>query len=293
MSFFDKLKEGLHKTKIAFGFTKVDDNLLEELEEQLIMADVGLETSEEIVKSLRTSIKSKGIEDAELVKNEIKDILKDIFKDNDSKLHIENSPSVILMVGVNGAGKTTSIGKIASKLTQSGKKVLIAAGDTFRAAAVEQLEVWAQRANADIVKGKENEDPSSVIFAACDKAKNENYDVLICDTAGRLQNKKYLMDELEKMKRVIDRELPESSKETILVLDGSTGQNAISQVNSFSECTGITGLIVTKLDGTAKGGVIIRLVKENNIPIKFIGVGEKIDDMEEFNSEEFINAIIS
>jgi fused signal recognition particle receptor len=293
MSFFDKLKEGLHKTKIAFGFTKVDDNLLEELEEQLIMADVGLETSEEIVKSLRTSIKSKGIEDAELVKNEIKDILKDIFKDNDSKLHIENSPSVILMVGVNGAGKTTSIGKIASKLTQSGKKVLIAAGDTFRAAAVEQLEVWAQRANADIVKGKENEDPSSVIFAACDKAKNENYDVLICDTAGRLQNKKYLMDELEKMKRVIDRELPDSSKETILVLDGSTGQNAISQVNSFSECTGITGLIVTKLDGTAKGGVIIRLVKENNIPIKFIGVGEKIDDMEEFNSEEFINAIIS
>ena len=293
MSFFDKLIQGLHKTKIAFGFTKVDDNLLEELEEQLIMADVGLETSEEIVKNLRTSIKSKGIEDADAVKNEIKEILKDIFKDNDSKLHIETSPSVILMVGVNGAGKTTSIGKIASKLTQSGKKVLIAAGDTFRAAAVEQLEVWAQRANADIVKGKENEDPSSVIFAACDKAKNENYDVLICDTAGRLQNKKYLMDELEKMKRVIDRELPESSKETILVLDGSTGQNAISQVNSFSECTGITGLIVTKLDGTAKGGVIIRLVKENNIPIKFIGVGEKIDDMEEFNSEEFINAIIS
>jgi fused signal recognition particle receptor len=293
MSFFDKLKQGLHKTKIAFGFTKVDDNLLEELEEQLIMADVGLETSEEIVKNLRTSIKSKGIEDADAVKNEIKEILKDIFKDNDSKLHIENSPSVILMVGVNGAGKTTSIGKIASKLTQSGKKVLIAAGDTFRAAAVEQLEVWAQRANADIVKGKENEDPSSVIFAACDKAKNENYDVLICDTAGRLQNKKYLMDELEKMKRVIDRELPDSSKETILVLDGSTGQNAISQVNSFSECTGITGLIITKLDGTAKGGVIIRLVKENNIPIKFIGVGEKIDDMEEFNSEEFINAIIS
>lgn len=293
MSFFDKLKEGLHKTKIAFGFTKVDDNLLEELEEQLIMADVGLETSEEIVSTLRSTIKSKGIEDAELVKNEIKEILKNIFKDNDSKLHIENSPSVILMVGVNGAGKTTSIGKIASKLTQSGKKVLIAAGDTFRAAAVEQLEVWAQRANADIVKGKENEDPSSVIFAACDKAKNENYDVLICDTAGRLQNKKYLMDELEKMKRVIDRELPDSSKETILVLDGSTGQNAISQVNSFSECTGITGLIVTKLDGTAKGGVIIRLVKENNIPIKFIGVGEKIDDMEEFNSEEFINAIIS
>jgi len=293
MSFFDKLKQGLHKTKIAFGFTKVDDNLLEELEEQLIMADVGLETSEEIVKTLRTSIKSKGIEDAELVKKEIKEILKDIFKDNDSKLHLENTPSVLLMVGVNGAGKTTSIGKIASKLTKSGKKVLIAAGDTFRAAAVEQLEVWAQRAGADIIKGKENEDPSSVIFAACDKAKNENYDVLICDTAGRLQNKKYLMDELEKMKRVIDRELPESSKETILVLDGSTGQNAISQVNSFSECTGITGLIITKLDGTAKGGVIIRLVKENNIPIKFIGVGEKIDDMEEFNSEEFINAIIS
>jgi len=292
MGFFDKLKNGLQKTRITFGFTKVDDNLLEELEEQLVMADVGLETSEKIIANLREKIKKQGIEDAEKVKEELKNELNDLFKDNDSKLHIENAPAVILMVGVNGAGKTTSIGKIASKLRAQNKKVLVAAGDTFRAAAVEQLEEWAKRAGCDIIRGKENEDPSSVIFSACSKAKNENYDVLICDTAGRLQNKKYLMDELEKMKRVIDRELPDSSKETILVLDASVGQNAISQVESFKECTGITGLIVTKLDGTAKGGIVIRLIQEHGISVKYIGVGEKIDDMEEFNSEEFVDAII-
>ena len=192
----------------------------------------------------------------------------------------------------NGAGKTTSIGKIASKMRKEGKRVLIAAGDTFRAAAVEQLEEWARRAGCDVVKGKENQDPSSVIFDACKKAKEENYDVLICDTAGRLQNKKYLMDELKKMKKIIDREMEQSSKETILVLDGSVGQNAISQVESFKECTGLTGLIITKLDGTGKGGIVIRLYDENKIPIKFIGVGEKIDDMEVFDSKDFINAII-
>lgn len=291
MGFFDKLKKGLEKTRISLGFTKVDESLMEELEESLIMADVGAETSEEIISNLKDKIKKEKIEDAELVKEELKNEITKIFDECDSSLNIENTPAVILMVGVNGAGKTTSIGKIANKFIREGKKVIIAAGDTFRAAATEQLEEWANRAGCEIVKGNEGQDPSSVIFDACKKAKEENADILICDTAGRLQNKKYLMDELEKMKKVIDREMPNSSKETILVLDGSIGQNAISQVNSFKECTGLTGLIITKLDGTAKGGIVIRLVKENRIPIKFIGIGEQIDDMEAFNSEEFVNAI--
>ena len=271
---------------------KVDEGLMDELEENLIMRDCGMEVTEEIISELKSDIKKNKITDSNEVKNDLKRILTDIFKENDSTLHIENKPAVILMVGVNGAGKTTSIGKIAYKLKKQGKKVVIAAGDTFRAAAVEQLEEWAKRADVQIVKGKENQDPSSVIFDACKVAKEEEADVLICDTAGRLQNKKYLMDELQKMKKVIDRELPSSSKETILVLDASTGQNAISQLESFKECTGVTGLIITKLDGTAKGGVVIRLEKEFNIPIKYIGVGEQIDDMQEFNSEEFVNAVI-
>lgn len=293
MGFFDKLKKGLEKSKITFGFQKVDEELLDTLEEELIMSDVGLETSEEIISNLKDKIKKDRITDTEDVKSELKRELVNIFDGMDSKLDLNNKPAVILMVGVNGAGKTTSIGKIASKLKKDGKKVLIAAGDTFRAAAVEQLEEWSKRAECEIIKGKESADPSSVIFDACKKAKDENYDVLICDTAGRLQNKSYLMDELKKMKKVIDRELPDSSKETILVLDGSIGQNAISQVESFKDCTGLSGLIITKLDGTAKGGIVIRLFKENRIPIKYIGVGEQIDDMEEFNSVEFVEAIIS
>ena len=293
MGFFDKLKKGLEKSKITFGFNKVDEELLETLEEELIMADVGLETSEEIISNLKEKIKKEKITETDEVKNELKNELMNIFSETNPSLNLNSTPAVILMVGVNGAGKTTSIGKIASKLKSEGKKVLIAAGDTFRAAAVEQLEEWAKRAECDIVTGKEAADPSSVIYDACRKAKEENADVLICDTAGRLQNKSNLMDELKKMKKVIDRELPDSSKEIILVLDGSIGQNAISQVESFKECTGLTGLIITKLDGTAKGGIVIRLVKENNIPIKFIGVGEQIDDMEVFDGEEFVNAIIS
>ena len=292
MGFFDKLKQGLSKTKISFGINKVDESLLEELEESLIMADVGFDTTEEIISNLREKIKKENIKETEEVKTALREELKDIFKDLDQNLNLSNKPAVILMVGVNGSGKTTSIGKIANKYIKEGKKVLIAAGDTFRAAAVEQLEVWANRAGAEIVKGKEKEDPSSVIFSACRKAKEINADILICDTAGRLQNKKYLMDELEKMKKVIDRELPDSSKEILLVLDGSTGQNAISQANSFKETTGITGLVLTKLDGTAKGGIVIRLAKEEKLPVKFIGVGESIDDMEAFNSIDFINAII-
>ena len=292
MGFFDKLKQGLAKTKQVFSFTKVDENLLDELEEKLVIADVGMETTEKIINNLRTRIRKENLKEADEVKNALREEIEEIFKDNKPELDLENKPAVILMVGVNGAGKTTSIGKIANNLKKEGKKVIIASGDTFRAAATEQLEVWANRAGCELVKGNEGSDPASVIFDAIKVAKEKNADVLICDTAGRLHNKKYLMDELEKIKRVIDRELPDSSKEILLVLDASTGQNAISQVKAFKETTGVTGLVLTKLDGTAKGGVVIRIVEENKIPIKYIGVGEKIDDMEVFNSKDFINAII-
>ena len=292
MGFFDKLKQGLAKTKQVFSFTKVDENLLDELEEKLIIADVGMETTEKIISNLRTRIKKENLKEAEQVKQALREEIEEIFKDNNPELDLTNKPAVILMVGVNGAGKTTSIGKIANNLIKQGKKVIIASGDTFRAAATEQLEVWANRAGAELVKGPEGIDPASVIFDSIKVAKEKNADVLICDTAGRLQNKKYLMDELEKIKRVIDRELPNSSKEVLLVLDASTGQNAISQVKSFTETTGVTGLVLTKLDGTAKGGVVIGIVDENKIPIKYIGVGEQIEDMEVFNSKDFIDAII-
>ena len=292
MGFFDKLKQGLAKTKQVFSFTKVDENLLDELEEKLVIADVGMETTEKIINNLRTRIKKENLKEADEVKNALREEIEEIFKDNKPELDLSSKPAVILMVGVNGAGKTTSIGKIANNLKKEGKKVIIASGDTFRAAATEQLEVWANRAGCELVKGNEGVDPASVILDSIKVAKEKNADVLICDTAGRLQNKKYLMDELEKIKRVIDRELPNSSKEILLVLDASTGQNAISQVKAFKETTGVTGLVLTKLDGTAKGGVVIGIVDENKIPIKYIGVGEQIDDMEVFNSKDFINAII-
>ena len=292
MGFFDKLKQSLEKTKIALGITKVDENLLEELEEKLIMSDVGMTATNEIIEELRTRIKQDKIVESDKVVEILKEQLEKILTKEDNKINLEKSPAAILMVGVNGAGKTTSIGKIANRLRLQGKKVLVVAADTYRAAAVEQVEEWAKRANVDIIKGQENADPSSVIFTGCKKAKDENYDVVICDTAGRLQSKKSLMDELEKMNKVIDRELPNSSKETLLVLDGSTGQNAISQLKAFKEATGVTGVIITKLDGTSKGGVIIKLAKDENIAIKFIGIGEKIDDMEEFNERDFVNAII-
>ena len=292
MGFFDKLKQSLEKTKIALGIKKVDENLLEELEEKLIMSDVGMTATNEIIEELRTRIKQDKIVESDKVVEILKEQLEKILTKEDNKLNLETSPAAILMVGVNGAGKTTSIGKIANRLRLQGKKVLVVAADTYRAAAVEQVEEWAKRANVDIIKGQENADPSSVIFTGCKKAKDENYDVVICDTAGRLQSKKSLMDELEKMNKVIDRELPNSSKETLLVLDGSTGQNAISQLKAFKEATGVTGVIITKLDGTSKGGVIIKLAKDENIAIKFIGIGEKIDDMEEFNARDFVNAII-
>ena len=292
MGFFDKLKQSLEKTKIALGITKVDENLLEELEEKLIMSDVGMTATDEIMRELKTRIKQDKIVDSQKVIEILKEQLEKILTKENNKINLEKSPAAILMVGVNGAGKTTSIGKIANRLRLQGKKVLVVAADTYRAAAVEQVEEWAKRANVDIIKGQENADPSSVIFMGCKKAKDENYDVVICDTAGRLQSKKSLMDELEKMNKVIDRELTNSSKETLLVLDGSTGQNAISQLKAFREATGVTGVIITKLDGTSKGGVIIKLAKDENVAIKFIGIGEKIDDMEEFNARDFVNAII-
>ena len=301
MGFFSKLKEGLSKTKSSFNdkinnvfsaFRKVDEELLEELEEALIMSDIGVETSVKIIQNLRSRIKKEKIEDEETVKQALREEIIKIFDEVDSDLHIESKPSVILVVGVNGVGKTTSIGKIANRLKQDGKKVVIAAADTFRAAAVEQLEVWANRSGCEIVKREEGSDPASVVYDAIKKTKEQNADVLICDTAGRLHNKKYLMDELEKIKRVIDKELPDNSKEILMVLDACTGQNAISQVKAFKETVDITGIILTKLDGTAKGGAVIGIVSENKMPVKFIGVGEQIDDMEKFNKEDFVNAII-
>ena len=301
MGFFDKLKQGLSKTKTSFEekmnnvfstFRKVDEELLEELEEILIMCDVGVETSTKIIGNLRERIKKEKLEDAEDVKQALREEIKEIFDSVDNSLHLETIPSVILVVGVNGVGKTTSIGKMANRLKQDGKKVVVAAADTFRAAAVEQLEIWANRAGCDIVKRDEGVDPASVVFDAIKVAKEKKADVLICDTAGRLHNKKYLMDELIKIKKVIDKELPDASKEVLMVLDATTGQNAISQVKAFKETVDITGLVLTKLDGTAKGGVVIGITNENKMPVKFIGIGEQIDDMEIFNSEDFVKALL-
>lgn len=301
MGFFDKLKQGLSKTKSSIdeklnnvfsNFRKVDEELLDELEEALIMSDVGVETSNKIITNLRNKIKKEKIEDEQAVKQALRDEIKNVLEEVDNTLKLETTPSVILVVGVNGVGKTTSIGKIANRLKQDGKKVVVAAADTFRAAAVEQLEIWANRAGCDIVKREEGTDPAAVVYDAVKIAKEKQADVLICDTAGRLHNKKYLMDELVKIKKVVDKELPEASKEVLMVLDATTGQNAISQVTAFKETVNITGLVLTKLDGTAKGGVVIGIVAENKVPVKFIGIGEQIDDMEIFNSNDFVNALI-
>ena len=301
MGFFEKLKQGLNKTKDSFNdkinnvfstFRKVDEELLEELEEVLIMSDLGVDTSTYIIGNLRERIKKEKLEDSEQVKNALRDEMKKILEEESSKLKLTTKPSVILVVGVNGVGKTTSIGKIANKLKNEGKKVVVAAADTFRAAAVEQLEIWANRANVDIVKKQEGADPASVVYESIKIAKQSDADVIICDTAGRLHNKKYLMDELAKINRVIDKELPEADKEVLLVIDATTGQNAIQQVKAFKETVNITGIILTKLDGTAKGGVVIVIVETNKIPIKFVGIGEQIDDMNEFSAKEFVEAII-
>lgn len=301
MGFFDKLKEGLGKTKqtlnekindVFANFRKVDEDLLDELEEALIMSDIGIETSTKIIDELRIRIKKENIQDEEAVRRVLKEEMIKLLDACDTSLNISTVPSVILVVGVNGVGKTTSIGKIANNLKKSGRKVVIAAADTFRAAAVEQIEIWAQRTDCELVKKPEGSDPASVVFDAIQVAKEQKADVLICDTAGRLHNKKNLMDELAKINKVINRELPDSAKEVLLVLDGTTGQNAIMQVKAFKETTDITGIVLTKLDGTAKGGVVVGIVAENKIPVKFIGVGEGVDDMEKFNAEDFVSAII-
>ena len=301
MGFFEKLKNGMNKTKSSFdekinnvfkSFRKVDEDFLEKLEEILIMSDIGVDTSVKIINNLRTKIKKEKIQDEEDVKKALREEMQAILDGNDISLHLNTKTSVILVVGVNGVGKTTSIGKIANRLAKDGKKVVVAAADTFRAAAVEQLEIWANRSGADIVKREEGVDPASVVYDAMKITKEKQADVLIVDTAGRLHNKKYLMDELNKIQKVINKEMPEADKEVLLVIDGATGQNAISQVKAFKQETDLTGLVITKLDGTAKGGVAIGIVAENNIPIKFIGVGEQIDDMEVFNSEDFVKAII-
>ena len=301
MGFFDKLKSGLGKTKASINekinnvfstFRKVDEDLLEELEEILIMSDVGMETSTKIIDNLRIRAKREKIETDEELKEALRDEMKKMIEVADESLDLEKKPAVILVVGVNGVGKTTSIGKIANRLKKDGNKIVIAAADTFRAAATEQIEIWADRAGCDLVKRDEGSDPASVVYDAIKRVKETNADILICDTAGRLHNKKNLMDELSKIQKVIDKELPDSSKEVLLVLDGTTGQNAIEQVKAFKEVTHITGLVLTKLDGTAKGGVVVGIISENKIPVKFIGVGEQIDDMEVFNADDFLKAII-
>ena len=274
------------------NFRKVDEEFLDELEEVLIMSDIGMDTSIKIISSLRERIKKEKIQDEEDVKQALREEMQKILDVTDIELHLNTKPSVILVVGVNGVGKTTSIGKMANRLAKDGKKVVVAAADTFRAAAVEQLEVWANRAGAEVVKRGEGVDPASVVYDAIKKTRESGADILIVDTAGRLHNKKYLMDELNKIQKVINKEMPDSDKEVLLVIDGATGQNAISQVKAFKKETDITGIVLTKLDGTAKGGVVIGIVEENKIPVKFIGVGEQIDDMEIFNSEDFVKAII-
>ena len=299
MAFLDKLKAGLQKTKNALfapidqmlkAFTKVDEDLLEELEEMLICADVGAGATDEIIEKLRDDIKEEKIKDANEVRAFLKNTLKEMIGDG-QPLKLDTKPSVILVIGVNGAGKTTSIGKISNKLRQDGKKVVVAAADTFRAAAIDQLAVWCERSGVDLVKQSEGSDPAAVVYDAISYAKNKGADVLIVDTAGRLHNKKNLMNELEKINRVISRELPDASRENLLVLDATTGQNAVLQAKEFKNAAEITGLVLNKLDGTAKGGIVLSIKRELGIPVKFIGVGEKIDDMQPFCAEEFISAL--
>ena len=298
-SFWKRVREGLTKTKSAlFGqiddllknFVKVDEDLLEELEEVLICADVGVNASEEIIEELREQIKDGRLKEKEQVTQALRTILEGMIGAGEP-LKLETTPSVILVIGVNGVGKTTSIGKISNQLRKQGKKVIVAAADTFRAAAIDQLAVWCERAKVDLVRQNEGSDPAAVVFDACHAAKNKKADVLIIDTAGRLHNKTNLMNELAKINRVIDRELPGASRENLLVLDATTGQNAISQAKEFKNAASLTGLILNKLDGTAKGGIVISIRKELNIPVKFIGVGEKLDDMQEFDQKEFVSAL--
>ena len=299
MGFFDKLKAGLSKTKntvfaqvdnLFKSFVKVDEDLLEELEELLIMADVGVSSSQEIIEKLRDKIKDERIDDADKAKDALKEILVEMIGEVED-VNISEKPAVILVIGVNGVGKTTSIAKMANLFKNKGKKVVLAAADTFRAAAIDQLQVWADRIGVDLSKQNEGSDPAAVVYDAINSAKNKNADILIVDTAGRLHNKKNLMDELAKIDRVISRELPNASRETLLILDATTGQNAVNQAKEFKNAANITGLVLTKLDGTAKGGIVFSIKKELDLPVKFICVGEQKDDLEYFDPNQFVSAL--
>ena len=299
MGIFQKIADGLRKTRDSFfgglqrifnSFTKIDEELFEELEEQMIMSDIGVETSEEICDRLRKKIKERGITDPKEIMELIHEVISEIMGD-DTGLDLSVSPAVIMVIGVNGAGKTTTIGKLCHQFKTEGKKVLVAAADTFRAAAIDQLEVWTERAGVDIVKHAEGSDPGAVVYDALDAAKARACDVVIIDTAGRLHNKKNLMDELAKINRIIDSKAGDCSREVLLVLDATTGQNAVNQARLFSETAPITGIVLTKLDGTAKGGIVISIKNELGIPVKLIGVGEKIDDLQPFNSRMFVDAL--
>ncbi len=298
--FFARLKAGLTKTRdnivkgidaVFSGFSSIDEEFYEELEEILIMGDIGVKATEEILENLRKKVKAEHIKEPADCKEVLIESIKEQMKVEETAYEFETKKSVVFVIGVNGVGKTTTVGKLAGKLKQSGRKVLIAAADTFRAAAGEQLETWAHRANVDMIGGKEGSDPASVLFDAVQSAKARNTDVLLCDTAGRLHNKKNLMEELKKMNRIIDREFSDAHRENLIVLDASTGQNALQQAKEFSQVTDLTGIVLTKMDGTAKGGIAVAIQSELHIPVKYIGVGETIDDLEKFNADEFVDAL--
>ena len=301
MGFFDKIKAGLTKTRDALsgtlgsvfsGFSEIDDDFYDELEESLILADLGVDTSCKAVDRLRKTVREQHLKTTEEAKTALKDILVDMLNVGDTELNLSTLPSVILVIGVNGVGKTTTIGKIAKQLTDQGKKVLLIAGDTFRAAAADQLQIWAQRAGCELVRQHEGADPGAVLFDALQAAKARNVDVVLCDTAGRLHNKANLMAELSKLSKIIDRECPGCARETLLVLDATTGQNGLIQARTFKETAGLTGIVLTKLDGTAKGGIVIAIAKELGVPVKFAGVGEGIDDLRPFDARSYVEAII-
>ena len=301
MGFFSKIKEGLKKTRDSIvgkidsalkSFTKIDEDLFEELEELLVMGDVGVVTAQKMCDELRVRVKKQGITDPTQITGLLCEITEEMLSGG-QELNISTTPSVILVIGVNGVGKTTTIGKLANNFVKSGKKVTLAAADTFRAAAIDQLDIWAQRSGADIVKQNEGSDPAAVVYDAISSAKAKHSDIIICDTAGRLHNKKHLMDELAKINRIIDRELPDAAKEVLLVLDATTGQNAVVQAAEFSKATGITGIVLTKLDGTAKGGVVLAIKDGLQIPVKYIGVGEQVDDLQPFSPSDFAKALFA